>query len=274
MAAPEDTRTTIGTGAIDSLLGSSWLARVFGLVVGLSAWTALASVFPNQLMPYPYETALVAVGLVQQGVVSTHVSATFWRMLVGFLGAWVIGIGTGIVMGASDYGEKFLLPSLTIGLAFPAVSWAAITTLVFGFGDLAPIVATVLITFPYITVNVWKGVEDINPERLRMSSAFGVSRTRLLVRLVLPSIAPALFTAFRYAIAIAWKIVTISEMFASSSGVGYKLVEAYETYRYEEAWAWAVLFMLIILGIEFLFVRPLERRFFQYRDAHSSWNFF
>jgi NitT/TauT family transport system permease protein len=220
-------------------------------------------------MPYPPETILLAIELVQSGGVLEHLWATFWRTLWGFLGAWVLGILTGVAMGSTQYGEKFFLPYLTAGLAIPAVSWAAMTTLIFGFGHLAPIVATTLVTFPYITINVWKGVEDIDMNRVRMSQAFNVSNSRLLLRYILPAIAPALFSGFRFALAIAWKIVTIAEMFASSSGVGAQIVNSFSSFRYEQAWAWVVLFMIIILFIEYVLVRPLESRVFGYRETED-----
>lgn len=234
--------------------------------MGLLGWYALAAVFPENLMPYPLEVLQLTWGLVAEGTAWRHLWATIYRTLWGFLGAMILGTALGVVMGANNYGQRLTIPYVVIGYSIPAIAWAAISTLIFGFSDLAPIFATVLVTFPYIAANVWKGVENVETDLVRMSKSFGVPKPRLLFRMLLPNTAPALFAAVRIGLATAWKIVTIAEMFAASKGVGYKIIQSYEAVRFQEAWAWAVLFMVLILVIEYVFFKPLERKAFEYRQ--------
>lgn len=254
------------------LPGVGWLidneryARVFGIVLGLAAWTALAAVFPNDLMPYPAETLVLAWDLVRSGTAYTHVASTLWLTFWGFVGSLLVGGAVGVVMGINRYGQRFFTPYIIVGLSVPAIAWAAATTLVFGFSPLAPIVATVATTFPFVAINVWKGVEGLDPDLIEMGQSFDLSNRRLLTRVVLPNAAPSLFTAMRFGLAISWKIVTIAEIFAASRGVGYKLMQSYQFYNFEETWAWAVLFMIIILAIEYGVFKPLERFVFDYRQ--------
>lgn len=261
----------MATSSTHPLPGRDWVwdrfgARAFGLLMGLAGWTALASVFPNQLMPFPQETVLLAWGLVERGVVWTHLSATMWRTLLGFTGAILLGVSGGILMGVNNYGQKFLTPYTVIGLSIPAIAWAAVGTLVFGFTVWAPVVATALTTAPFIAVNIWKGTDSIESDLMTMSRSFTVSRRRMLRRLIIPNAAPMLFSAFRLGLAMSWKIVTIAELFAASSGVGFKLMQTYQLYQFEQSWAWATVFIVVILGVEYGLVKPLERRVFEYRQ--------
>ena len=234
--------------------------------MGLLGWYALATVFPENLMPYPLEVVRLTWGLVEAGTAWRHLWATIYRTFWGFVGAMLLGTALGVVMGVNDYGQRLSIPYVVIGYSIPAIAWAAISTLIFGFSDLAPIFATVLVTFPYIAANVWKGVENVDGDLIQMSESFDVPHTRLLFRMLLPNTAPALFAAVRIGLATAWKIVTIAEMFAASKGVGYKIIQSYEAVRFQEAWAWAVLFMVLILFIEYVFFKPLERKAFEYRQ--------
>lgn len=240
-------------------------ARLFGIALGIAGWYVLASVFPNELMPFPLETLLLTWELVVSGVVFPHLASTLWRTLWGFVGASIIGGVLGILMGSNRYGRRFVLPYVVAGISVPAIAWAAISTLIFGFSQLTPIMATVAVTFPFIAINVWKGVENIDADLVAMSSSFGVSNWRLLWRVVIPNASPQLFAGARFGLAISWKIVTIAEIFASSSGIGYKLIQAYSRYQFEKAWAWAVVFMIVILLIEYGIFRPLERKVYEYR---------
>jgi ABC-type nitrate/sulfonate/bicarbonate transport system permease component len=240
-------------------------ARLIGLLLGLVGWWVLATRFPNELMPFPLETLALTGELVRSGVVFPHLAATLWRTLWGFVGSVLIGGTLGVLMGSNRYGRRFVLPYIVAGISVPAIAWAAISTLIFGFSELTPIVATVAVTFPFVAINVWKGVENIDADLVAMSSAFGVSNVRMLWRLILPNAAPQLFAGARFGLAISWKIVTIAEIFASSSGIGYKLIQAYSRYQFEMAWAWAVVFMIVILLIEYAIFRPLERKVYEYR---------
>lgn len=251
---------------IDEIRQYPLVARLFGLILAFGGWTGLASVFPNELMPYPFETLGLAWSLVIQGTAFEHVASTLWLTILGFVGSLIVGAAIGILMGINNYGQRFFTPYVIIGLAIPAVAWAAVSTVIFGIGSMAAIIATVLVTFPFIAINVWKGVEGLEADLLKMSKSFNVSNKRILLRLILPSAAPSLFTALRFGLAISWKIVTVAEMFAASKGVGYMIIQSYSLYRFEEVWAWAALFTIIILFIEYGIFIPLERRIYDYRQ--------
>ena len=249
----------------EAIIEKEWVARAFGLLLGFVGWTVLASLFPYQLMPYPIETLELAWGLIERGVAWPNLQITLWRTFWGFLGSMAIGTALGILMGVNNFGQKFFTPYVVIGLSIPGVAWALVGTLIFGFSIYSPVSATIITVYPYIAINVWKGVENIDNELVDMSRSFDVSRIRLLRRMILPNAAPFLFSGFRFGLAISWKVVTVVEIFASSSGVGYQAIQAYEVYRFEQAWAWMILFIIVILFIEYVFVKPLERRIFEYR---------
>lgn len=251
--------------AVGVITSNKLTARLFGLLLGLLGWMALASIFPNQLMPFPYETLDLAWGLIESGQAWPNLKATLLRTFWGFIGSMILGTVLGVFMGINNYSQRFFTPYVVIGLSVPAIAWAAVTTIIYGFSIMAPVIATVLTTFPYVAINVWKGVENLEAELIDMSKSFQISNRRMLRRMILPSAAPFLFSSFRFGLAISWKIVTIAEIFAASSGVGYKLMQSYQLYQFETAWAWASLFIIVILAIEYGIIKPIERRVFEYR---------
>jgi NitT/TauT family transport system permease protein len=123
-----------------------------------------------------------------------------------------------------------------------------------------------LITIPFVTINVQEGVEGVNKELLEVGESFEVSRLRMLRRIVLPQIAPMLFSTVRFGFSVAIRVVTIAEIVASSSGIGYMIIQTYSRYRFSEAWGWAIIFMIVLLTLEYAVLEPIERRVFAYRD--------
>jgi ABC-type nitrate/sulfonate/bicarbonate transport system permease component len=241
-------------------------ARAMGILLFFVAWMALASVFPENLMPYPHEAMGDAWQLVESGQVWRHLAATMSAMFWGFIGGMALGIQMGVFMGIDDYQRKFLTPHVILSLSIPHISWGITATLIFGFDILAPIVATVLVVFPFVAVTIWKGVEDIDGDLLEMSKSFDLSFPRTLRRVIVPNIAPSLLSSSRLALAMSWKTVTITEVFAAGTGMGYKIFSAYEIIDFEEAWAWAVIFMIVILIVEYGIFKPVQRKVFEYRQ--------
>jgi ABC-type nitrate/sulfonate/bicarbonate transport system permease component len=258
-------------GDVKSLLSDSF-ARAIGLGIGFVLWSLLASQFPRELLPTPVETIGLAWGLVADGTAWIHISTTFQSLFWAFLFAMILGGTLGILMGLNSYSQNFFTPYVNIGLSIPGLASAAVAFLGFSYGSIppgplrfAPVAAATLTVFPYVAINIWKGVENIDHDLLRMANAFSISRRRILWRVVLPNIAPQIFSAVRFGLAIGWKVTIIAELFAGSAGVGYKLEHAYQVYQYEEAWAWAAVFLFIIILIEYGVFKPIERRAFDWR---------
>lgn len=243
-----------------------WLPRLVGVGLAFVLWALLAWMFPEDLMPYPIETLRLTFEFYVTGVAFTHLAPTMGRILLGFLGAMAVGIAIGVFMGTSNFGLKYFAPYIVMGLALPSVALAAIATLIFGFGFAAPVATAILAVFPFVAINVWKGVEDIDQSLLEMGHSFDISRRRMLRRIIIPNTAPALFAAVRFGLALSWKVVTVAEMFASSSGIGYVIVQTYQQTFFDQTWAWAIVFIIVIIVIEYLIFQPLEKRAFEYRQ--------
>ena len=247
------------------LPGVKLIPWTLGVILGLATWYAIAIIFPMGLLPNPHETAIASYELIRSGNVWPHLWATLFRTFWGFAGAAILGIAAGVFMGINDFGEDFVTPYIMIAVSIPGIAWAAITTLIVGFGTLAPILATVVTVFPYMALNVWKGVENIDTDLIAMSRSFTTSRPRLLVHMIIPSVAPAVFTALRFGLAISWKVETAAELFASNTGMGIRAIEAFRFYDFQGAMAWSIIFVVFIVLVEVLILRPLERKVFEYR---------
>lgn len=243
-----------------------WFPRVVGIGFTFVLWVTLAELFPKGLMPYPIETLRLAFEMYASGIAFEHLAPTLTRILAGFVGAMIAGGAMGIAMGSTEYGERFFSPFVVMGLALPSIALVAITVLIWGFTFAAPVAAVIFSVTPFIAINIWKGVENIDTELVEMAASFGLSNRRLLWRIIIPNAAPSLFAAVRFGLALSWKVTTVAEVFASSSGVGYKVIQTYQQFQFERTWAWAVVFMVVVILVEYLVFKPLERKAFEYRS--------
>ena len=64
-----------------------------------------------------------------------------------------------------------------------------------------------------------------------MAKAFGIGVVRRNREIVIPHLAPYIFTGVRFGFSIAWKVTVLTEVFSSSSGIGFEMRTASQLFR-------------------------------------------
>jgi NitT/TauT family transport system permease protein len=241
------------------------LWRIAGYVLFIGAWALVSSLTEPFILPSPIEVLRKMVEVVGRDDFWVNVSATLRHLAIGFTIAFVIGTAIGIAMGRSAYWDAFFRDYVMLTLTTPGLVFALVCVMIFGLLDIGPIVAIVLTSFPHITVNVVEGVRAIPRDLMDMASAYGVDRRTRIRNIVLPAIAPFLFTAIRYGFAIAWKITALTELFGQTDGVGIQIRVEFLFFDIAGVLAWAFFLVGFALVMERLVLQRLERRFFRWR---------
>lgn len=243
-----------------------WAWRLAGYVLFIGAWVLLATyAFEVYILPSPTRVLAEMREILGKGDFWENFLATLQHLFIGFTIAYVVGTAIGIAMGRSSYWDGFFHDYVMLALTTPGLVFALICVMIFGLSTWAPIVAIVLTTFPHVTVNVVEGVRSIPRDLLDMASAYGVDRRTQLRHVILPAIAPFLFTAVRYGFAIAWKITALTELFGGSEGVGIQIRVKFELFNMAGVLAWAFFLVAFALIMERVVLQRLERRFFRWR---------
>ena len=241
------------------------LWRIAGYVLFVGAWALVSSLTEPYILPSPLEVLREMGEVVRRDDFWVNVFATLRHLAIGFTIAFVIGTAIGIAMGRSAYWDGFFRDYVMLTLTTPGLVFALICVVIFGLSGLAPIVAIVQTSFPHITINVVEGVRAIPRDLTDMASAYGVGRGTRTRNIVLPAIAPFLFTAVRYGFAIAWKITALTELFGQTDGVGIQIRVEFLFFDIAGVLAWAFFLVGFALVMERLVLQRLERRFFRWR---------
>jgi NitT/TauT family transport system permease protein len=123
---------------------------------------------------------------------------------------------------------------------------------------------------PHVTVNVYEGVRAIPRDLLDMAQVYQVVRAKRIREVVVPAVAPYLFTAVRYGFAISWKITALTELFGSASGVGFQIRTEFLLFSMRGVLAWTLFLVIFAIIMERFVLMRLERRFFRWRRAAFS----
>lgn len=254
----------------DPLLNNSKVVFTESFIVLMIAWAVFAHAFDlTDTVASPLIVAGEIYDIVTTDGWEFHVIETLRRVIYGFLLTIAIGTIWGVLMGWSTFWEKALQDYITIGLALPSLFAAVFAAMWFGNTDTTPMVAGALISFPFLTQNVYEGAKDIDNELLKMSTAFDLSRRRVVWRVIVKSVLPEWFAGARYAFAICWKVTTLAEFIVAPSGIGYMIQLQMSIFSLSGVLAWTFIFTFIILILEYGVLRRIETRVFSWREETS-----
>jgi sulfonate transport system permease protein len=244
---------------------SSALAVLAALATILVAWQ-LAVVYGNRV-PSPGDTLDRLAAEQAAGQLWHQLALSANRFALGLALALVVGAALGVVMGLSRLADLVFADLTMAGLAIPAVIWALLTTMWFGFGWLTPVTTVFLSGLPFVIVNIAKATREVPAELVLMARAFGVPRMQVVRQIVAPAVAGATVTAVRFAIMSAWNGLLLAEWFGATSGVGWRSRYWYDANQLDGFLAWVLVFVVLIVVADQMILAPAERYATRWRSA-------
>jgi NitT/TauT family transport system permease protein len=123
---------------------------------------------------------------------------------------------------------------------------------------------------PYVAVNMFEGAKAMDKSLINMAVTFKARRYLLLRKIYLPQLMPYIFSAFRYAFGMTWKIVALSETFGLKFGIGYMFFFWFQQFDMTQVLAWIIMFVVLMLVLEHGVFARLESRAFAWRTSSAS----
>ena len=240
-------------------LGES-TAYALGLpILLLIIWGVWSSVSSAQFFPSPV--------VIFQAFVDTWIGPAFFidvlpslgRLAIGAILAIAIGIAAGTLIGLVRWLRELLEPTLEFFRAVPPPVLIPIIAVLVGANDVMKIVVIVTGAVWPVLLNTIEGVRATDSVMTETAKSFALSRGERLRFLVLPAASPRIMAGVRQCLSIALILMVISEMFFSSSGLGFKIVFFQRNYLIAEMWSGILLLGLIGILLAAIF-SLVERR--------------
>jgi ABC-type nitrate/sulfonate/bicarbonate transport system permease component len=240
-------------------IGESTLYAIGLPFLLLVVWGVWSTIAPQQFFPGPVE--------ILQAFVDTWVGPQFFvdvvpslaRLGLGIVLSIAIGIAAGTAIGTIRWLRELLEPTLEFFRAIPPPVLIPVAMLLLGITDVMKVVVIVAGSVWPILLNTIEGVRATDSVMTETARSFGIARRQRLRYLVLPAASPQIMAGVRQGLSVALILMVISEMFSSSSGLGYRITYFQRNYLIAEMWSGILLLGLIgvLLATIFGFV---ERR--------------
>jgi NitT/TauT family transport system permease protein len=226
-------------------------------VAMLAVWWALsaAGAFPTGTVPSPPEVARAFIDEISSGQLARDAIASLYRMAWGFIGAVVLAVPLGLVIGRSALTRASLLPWINFFRSLSPIAWIPFAIVWFGVGDPPAIFIIFLATFFQIVLATAAAAGSVPKIYYRVAADLGMTPRDQLFRVTLPAILPQLVIALRVAIGVGWMVVVAAEMIAVRSGLGFLIVDARNGLRMDLVVCGMITIGAIGIALDTLFAR-------------------
>jgi len=221
----------------------------------IALWWVVVVQTDSLIFPTPLQVVTGTMELAADGTLWEHIGASLFRVGTGFLIAVLVAVPMGLWMGRVDGAYRTLNPIFQIMRPISPIAWIPLAILWFGVGNVSPIfLIFIAAVFPMI-VQTASGVHTIERRYLHAAENFGVSRSTLFRRVIVPAVLPEIVVGMRIGLGVAWLVVVAAEMIALRSGLGYLIIDSRNAgNRYD-----LVIAGMIIIGLIGLMLDGLMR---------------
>lgn len=241
------------------------LKRIALVLLLLTLWWLAARGSPAYVLPGPEKVWAAWRTLLVSDTFWLDLGITFYRVLVGFVLAAVVGCALGLILGSSRRLGDFFEPILAVTNTISSAIWAIFAIIWFGISNATTIFVVFMTAMPLILTNVWRGAQTVSADLVELAHSFRMSRAQVIWKVYLPTILPDFFSGARLAFGFGWRVSLVAETIGSSNGVGYRLRQAADLVKTDQVFAWTITLVLVMVVIEFGLLKPLEARLFRWR---------
>jgi sulfonate transport system permease protein len=229
--------------------------RLLGGIVGgtilplgiLAFWqisTALG-LFSVVQLPPPAMVIDAAAELVNRGALGQYVAVSTQRVVLGFAAGASLGLLLGAATGLSRTWDRLFGSTLGGIRAVPALAWVPLLILWLKIGEESKVTLIAIGAFFPVYTTVSAALRHVDRQLVEVGRAFGLRGVRLFTTVQLPAVLPAVISGLRLALAQSWLFLVAAELIASSSGLGFLLVDSQNNGRVDRIFLAIVLLALL-----------------------------
>jgi ABC-type nitrate/sulfonate/bicarbonate transport system permease component len=179
--------------------------------------------------------------------VGTDLVPSLARFTAGYLVATAAGIALGTLVGLAPRVRQAAQPVMEFLRAVPPPLLLPFVLVVVGIGNASKVVLIALGAVWPVLLNTVDGVRGVDPQLLDMARSYGIGRRTQITRVVLPAASPKIAVGMRTALSVALILMVISEMQASTNGLGFQVLNAQRSF--DTAGTYAGVVVIGVVGL-------------------------
>ncbi|WP_168789713.1 ABC transporter permease subunit [Paraburkholderia aromaticivorans] len=214
--------------------GSSVVTSLITVAAFIALWFAATNLhwIKPLFLPSPQAVYAKFIYVATEGFANStlaqHTGISLLRVFGAFALACLTAIPVGVMMGVSRFARGAFDPPIEFYRPLPPLAYLPLIIIWFGIGEFSKVLLIYLAIFAPLAIAARAGVRSVSIEQIHAAYSMGASRTQVVLYVILKSAMPEIFTGMRIGIGVGWTTLVAAEMVASSSGLGFMVLNAAE----------------------------------------------
>lgn len=166
------------------------------------------------------------------------------RVLTGFLGAALVAIPLGFVIGMSPLMYRALNPYIQVLRPISPLAWMPLALFVIKDSEQSAIFVIFICSIWPMLINTAFGVAGVRNDWVRVAETHELGALKTAYSVILPAAAPTILTGMRISIGIAWLVIVAAEMLVGGTGIGYYVWNEWNNLDLN-----SVIFSILMIGL-------------------------
>lgn len=236
------------------------IAPAVGIATFLIGWQVMSMILSDIIVASPADTVAAFIKLAA--------TTDFWRAVAVTGIRFVVGCGSGIVVGALlgvlggfvPFWARAFEPIRWILMSVPPVVLVTMGMILFGMGSGQTIVVTSVLILPIMYVNTLEGIRSVDHALVEMAQSYRANRSVRIREIYLPGIGSHVVAGLTLSAGLGVRIVVLAELLGAYSGIGHEFSLARTNLQTDNLYAWILACLFIIAVLEFGVFLPIRRR--------------
>lgn len=232
-------------------------------VIIFSVWYAISisGYVKEMFLPSPGKVIADIINGASNGSLWNNAEISIYRITMGFILAVVLGVPLGILAGCFKPFEAITNPLCEFIRYMPVPAFVPLVMVWFGIGETAKIVVVFLGSFFQLVLMIADDARTVPEDLLSASYTLGTTRWETIIKVVIPAMAPRMMLTLRMMIGWAWTYLTVAELVASNSGLGYQILQAQRFYQTQGIFSGILIIGLLGLITDRIFAFAIKKMF-------------
>jgi len=204
------------------------LRRLGSPLALLVTWQLVSSLelLPRQVLPPPTQIVSAFIELWSAGELQRALPASILRSSIGLVLGGSIGLLLGLFAGLWRVGEDIFDAPLQMLRTVPFIAAVPLFIIWFGIDETVKIIVILVASLFPVYLNTYSGVRSVDPKLVEAARIFGLSHSRIIRHVILPTAMPSILIGVRFAAGTSLLALVVSEQINARSGIGYILTNA------------------------------------------------
>lgn len=201
-----------------------YIVAFFSLLV---LWHLGAMALGPYLLPAPLDVLSAWTDALGGPDLWGHIRSSAFRVAAAMLLAWAAAFPLGIFLGYRRRIDRFVSPLVFLTYPLPKIVLLPVFLTLFGLGDLSKVLLIALTTGYQILVVTRDGIRHLDARYIESFRTLGGTTSQLVRHVLVPAALPDAMTALKVASGTAVAVLFMAESFATQSGLGFIIMDAW-----------------------------------------------